>query len=125
MLKLQARGGFEAVCARGESLPFSSDSVDTVFYSYSLEEFDNPDAGLAEAARVLRPGGQLVLFLWRVNYLGYRKIMKSKALGDFQQVKGKWGVQNTRLVFAFTGAKTLSCHHRPATSARAITPYDR
>ena len=41
------------VAANGQAIPIASDSVDAVFYGYCLEEFDDPHAGVREAARVL------------------------------------------------------------------------
>jgi SAM-dependent methyltransferase len=51
----------------GEHFPFADDSFDTVFASQVFEHVFNPDQFLAEVARVLRPGGSLLLtlpFFW-------------------------------------------------------------
>ena len=39
-------------------LSLSSESLDVVFFSQSLHHLENPQKGLHEAARILRPGGQ-------------------------------------------------------------------
>ena len=54
-----------AGCAVGacEALPFPSASFDTVLSHEVLEHVVDDAASLAEIARVLRPGGRLVLFL--------------------------------------------------------------
>ncbi len=44
-----------------EALPLSSDSMDAVFLSQALHHAGNPATALREAARVLRPGGRLIL----------------------------------------------------------------
>jgi ubiquinone/menaquinone biosynthesis C-methylase UbiE/DNA-binding MarR family transcriptional regulator len=43
------------------NLPFASGSFDAVVFHMVLHFADNPTAALAESARVLRPGGRLVL----------------------------------------------------------------
>lgn len=43
------------------SLPFASESFDGIAFHMVLHFADNPAGALAEAARVLRPGGRLVL----------------------------------------------------------------
>jgi SAM-dependent methyltransferase len=50
-----------AVVARAEALPLRSASIDAVFCECVLSLSPNPQAMLTEAARVLRPGGTLVL----------------------------------------------------------------
>ncbi len=48
------------VLARAGSLPLRSGCLDGVLCECALSVFDDPDAALAEMARVLRPGGRLV-----------------------------------------------------------------
>ncbi len=50
-----------SVFGDGQQLPVISDSVDTVFLLDVLEHLPRPDACVAEARRVLRPGGSLVI----------------------------------------------------------------
>jgi len=52
--------------ASAEALPVQSESIDTVVSTLVLCTVDFPDAALAEVARVLRPGGQL-LFIEHVR----------------------------------------------------------
>ncbi len=56
----------EVVVAPAESLPFEDSSFDTVAFTLVLCTVPNPAVALAEAARVLRPGGRL-LFLEHVR----------------------------------------------------------
>lgn len=44
-----------------QALPLADDSVDAVTISFGLRNLADPHAGLAEFARVLRPGGDLVV----------------------------------------------------------------
>ncbi len=52
--------------APAEAIPLDADSLDTVVCTLVLCTVDFPDAALAEVARVLRPGGQL-LFIEHVR----------------------------------------------------------
>lgn len=49
----------EVVDAVGEQLPLPEDSVDSVLFAYVLCTVEDPDLVLAEALRVLRPGGTI------------------------------------------------------------------
>lgn len=54
-------GGFKAVRALSAKLPFPSASVDGVVLHHALETEHDRRGALREAARVLRPGGRLLL----------------------------------------------------------------
>ena len=64
------RGEFGLVQARGEALPAQSESVDVITALDLLEHIPDDAAAVAEMARVLRPGGILLVmvpalpFLW-------------------------------------------------------------
>jgi demethylmenaquinone methyltransferase/2-methoxy-6-polyprenyl-1,4-benzoquinol methylase len=58
MLRLSRLG--QTVCADAASLPFATGSFDAVFVGYGLRNFPHLEATIAEAHRVLRPGGVLV-----------------------------------------------------------------
>jgi len=47
----------ELQVARAEELPFTAESFDAVSFTYLLRYVHEPDAAVAELARVLRPGG--------------------------------------------------------------------
>lgn len=58
----RARGrGLETVQASATDLPHPDESVDAVLIADALHHFPNPERCLAEAARVLAPGGVLVI----------------------------------------------------------------
>ncbi len=56
------RAGLPRACGLGEALPFRSESFDLLIALWVLEHLTRPEAVLAEARRVLAPGGHL-LFL--------------------------------------------------------------
>jgi len=57
------RGLANIATARGvaESLPFEADSFDAVLSRFSSHHWRDLDAGLREAARVLKPGGSVIM----------------------------------------------------------------
>ena len=58
--------------ALGEELPFSTASVDAVLCKGSLDHFMEPALTLEEIARVLRPGGRVVISLANYDSLSCR-----------------------------------------------------
>jgi demethylmenaquinone methyltransferase / 2-methoxy-6-polyprenyl-1,4-benzoquinol methylase len=53
-------GGLEWVCADAERLPFAARSADLYTIAFGLRNLTHLAAGLAEARRVLKPGGRFV-----------------------------------------------------------------
>lgn len=74
-----AAGNLRFVEGDALALPFPEDSFDAVTISYGLRNLADFRAGLAEMARVLRPGGRLLVLdfgkpanrLWRALYFAY------------------------------------------------------
>jgi SAM-dependent methyltransferase len=65
-----ARGrGLPAINADIERLPFPDGAFDAVLANRVLYHLPDLDAGLAELARVLRPGGRLVAVVYRIDHL--------------------------------------------------------
>jgi len=58
--KVGGESGVELVRAPAERLPFDDDSFDTAVFTLVLCTVPDPPAALAEAARVLKPGGRLL-----------------------------------------------------------------
>ena len=52
---------FEARLGRAEEMPVESNSADLVVTQSSLHEWEDPQKGLSEVYRVLKPGGRLIL----------------------------------------------------------------
>ncbi len=53
--------GVQSVHAAAHALPVASGSVDAVLFSHVLHHLPDPGLAVCEAARVLRPGGRLLL----------------------------------------------------------------
>jgi len=62
----EAAPAVEVIAAPAESLPFEDDEFDTAVFTLALCTVPDPEAALAEAARVLKPSGKL-LFLEHVR----------------------------------------------------------
>lgn len=61
MLRSGKHRGVPMVAADALHLPFADDSFDAATISFGLRNFVDPRAALAEIARVVRPGGRLVV----------------------------------------------------------------
>ena len=66
--------GYACVQSIGEHLPVASNSLDCVILSEVIEHLEEPAASIAEASRVLRPGGRLLITT--PNYRSFWPIME-------------------------------------------------
>lgn len=99
--------GLQLVESEFNELPFASGSIDLVLLPHTLEYLDNPRKLLAEACRVVKPEGYLIVFgfnpyslwglkkklmknhttPWKNNFIPARHIKKWLTLADFELVK--------------------------------------
>ncbi len=88
----------DGVSANGNLLPFADETFDCVFYSYSLEEMPEYVPSLSESQRVLRPDGELVLFIWRPLARGPKLRHILDLVGEqYERVWIQMGLQNIRV----------------------------
>ena len=59
-----------------EKLEFPDDSFDVVMAQYVVTAVPNPEAALDEFARVLRPGGELIILTWISADAGVRRFIE-------------------------------------------------
>lgn len=75
------------VNADGLRLPFADASVDAVTIAFGLRNLPDPAAGLAEFARVTRPGGRLVVLEFsQPTWAPFREVYGRYLLGAMPQV---------------------------------------
>ncbi len=71
-LAVAAQRGLDACQGFGDALPFAGDSIDLVALLDTIEHVPNELGLLAECARVLKPGGKLIIstpaFMWLWSY---------------------------------------------------------
>lgn len=56
----------------GETLPFKAHSFDKVLCKGALDHFYSPDQTMEEIARVLKPGGEIIVSIANFDSLGFR-----------------------------------------------------
>ena len=68
--------------ANGLTLPIEAHSVDVVFMDLVLHHFQTPSLAIAEAKRVLRPGGRLVITdIQKYNHAGAKEAWEDRWMG--------------------------------------------
>ena len=85
MLRAGAARAVPKVAADALALPFADAAFDAVTISFGLRNVADPDAALAELARVTRPGGRLVVCefgtpTWAPFRAAYHDVVLSSAL---------------------------------------------
>ncbi|MDR2977539.1 MAG: class I SAM-dependent methyltransferase [Streptococcaceae bacterium] len=101
---------FKFVAGSAQEMPFADQSFDIVICSASFHHFADPAAFLAEAARVLKPNGKLVIAEIRipvVTHLYNRFITRNSHEGDVQMYRPKelsqlftendWAIQRRKI----------------------------
>lgn len=85
------QGGVDFICSNAEKLPFSDESFDAVTMFDVLEHVPDDRGAVAEALRVLRSGGVILISApnpnWRFPYYG---ALKPLCPGE-QDVMAEWG----------------------------------
>jgi len=60
--------GIETVKGSAERIPVDSATADLVVSQYSLHDWSDPQKGLSEIFRILKPGGNAVITDWNKSY---------------------------------------------------------
>ena len=100
-----APSGYACIQSIGELLPLPSGSFDCIILSVVIEHLENPQVSIAEAARVLRPGGRLLVTT--PNYRSFWPVME-------------WVVDRSNMTPKMAGEQHISKFH-PASLRRLLT----
>ncbi len=92
----QAPSGFACTQALGEALPFRAGTFDCVLLSEVIEHLEAPQVSVGEAARVLRPGGRLLVTT--PNYRSFWPVME-------------WAVDRLNMAPKMAGEQHVSRFH--------------
>lgn len=104
-----ALAGVEATfeVADGSALPYPDGSFDAVTIAYGLRNFADPDAGLREFRRVLRPGGRLVVLEFPPPPRGWFGSVFRGYFTTFLPRVGGW-ISGKRSAYAYLPASVLA-----------------
>ena len=100
MVELACERGVDAQVGDVQALPFEDGSLDTVVAAWMLYHVPDLDRGLAEIARVLRPGGALVAVTNSVLHLSELRALIAYPRGDDETFNRENGAEFLRRHFA-------------------------
>lgn len=100
MVELARERGVEAQVGDVQSLPFEDGTFDTVVAAWMLYHVPDIDRGLAEIARVLRPGGALVAVTTSVLHLSELRELVAYPDGHYETFNRENGEEFLRKHFA-------------------------
>ncbi|HMB21866.1 MAG TPA: methyltransferase domain-containing protein [Anaerolineales bacterium] len=92
----ETTSGFACTQSIGEALPFPAGSFDCVLLSEVIEHLDAPQTSIIEAARVLKPGGRLLVTT--PNYRSFWPVME-------------WAVDRLNMAPKMAGEQHVSRFH--------------
>lgn len=90
MLQVARNKGISSICSVGEKLPFSDSSISRIIIIDALHHINNQERVVADAVRVLKPGGLILIVEPNYDHIGGKLIrifeavlfMRSKFLND-------------------------------------------
>src|SRR5262245_52809964 len=110
MLARAAAKGLETIEADAQHLPLSDASVDAVMLVSMLHHVENPAAAVAEAQRILRPGGRLALMVFT------REDTEASWLNDYFPSTREWMLAShqplAELLALLPGARRIEVRFR-------------
>jgi len=104
------RRGIEVVQGIAEALPFKTRTFDLILIVTALAFFTDPAQGLRETARVLKPGGQLIIgMLDRESPLGQYYVAKQKKSSFSSGIRFLSAIEVSGLLAGLGYEKLESC----------------
>ncbi len=100
--------------AEGTHLPFPSGSLDAVFANMYLHHTSDPLAAIAEMARVLRPGGRLIITDMDAHPYGWMKEEMADVWQGFERDQVRAWLREAGLVNVLVDCSGQSCCARSA-----------
>ncbi|UCH42818.1 MAG: methyltransferase domain-containing protein [Dehalococcoidales bacterium] len=88
---IRENSGLNLVQGTGEYLPFGPASFDRVICKGALDHFPSPGKAIEEMARVLKPGGRVIIAVTNFESLGFKLGRQLfKLIGIFSREKAKY-----------------------------------
>lgn len=111
---LGEKRAFPFVCGMGEDLPFKAGTFDAAIFGTSLEHTLMPLSCLAEAVRVIKRGGNLLVWFadWSATADGYAKYTLWCAQGGMFDTYHQWAFTMGELAYHMTTDLGLRVYQR-------------